>query len=986
MEEQKPIWGSHLKQFEPFLPFDNPTFDNPDFCNASYRVLIVRLSPFRDVDRSISHLFLFQEIRRALPRAFIDLAFFPSAGERALFEREDIPTLIGVQSLRPAEEFDLLLISNSYTLELINLPYLLIRSGIPLFSSQRGPEWPIIILGGSNAMATQSIIREDGDSLVDGIFFGEGEGLVSDLVRFLQETRFLGKNLVSSKRELLEQAVGKTTGFWAAGSPHPTPLDPPYEGSGYTQKAVLLTPEAQLLPVEYPILNSPEAHTANLHINYGCPAFCSFCFEGYDRKPYRELALSEILSAARQIKQAQGVEELNLYSFNFNTHQDILEILLELHRLFDRVSFKSQRLDVLQKAGYLLEAEVEADKRNFTLGIEGISERLRAWLHKSLATKDITTLLNRLLALKVRRVKLFYVLTGYETDADIDEFRRFLKQLKEIRRSRNRRVRIVFSFGLLIRMPFTPLRYDRLFLDEQAWRPLIGQVKSACETNGFEFRLAFDWPTYCVTQVLAMGGYWLVDPVVGLSQKGYCFDTTLPPEYWDELKGWMEKTGHWNETFLGEKGPDYPFALEFVRSNVSADFLYRQYREAQPPSIPPTRGEVESGTDGGYCSRAARTSSQPPSRGRPGSETPRRTSSQPPSRGRPGGETPRRTSSQPPSRGRPGSETLRRTSSQPPSRGRPGSETPRRTSSQPPSRGRPGSETPWSGAPPGTGTTSKVATDSGYCLGSREGPGRCLGCGACLDEEQRRKITHHQIHQPERGLYMAQLQEVMTRKRRLQPVYFLLRLDPLLAGVLPEFLNAFVFKEILARHPELVDNLLSVRESLFTMRPNNRRFPTMSGETVFAMKAWDIKALETRFCRRLPKNLVSDSRLVHVIAPAEGFTPGVFTRLHLDVHLPADFFPEPRVRLEQYLRGAYVRYSLRREGSRYRFDLPHKALKKKILFDGFFEPYEDKNRDGDGFFASLDVGPKFDLMAFLQTFGGENRFRHARARVSGIEW
>ena len=815
-----------------FLPFANPTFNNPDFQDASYRVLIVRLSPFRDVDRSISHLFLFQEVRRALPRAFIDLAFFPSAGERMLFEQEGIPYLIGVQSLRSAKEFDLVLISNAYTLELINLPYLLIRSGFSLFSSQRGPEWPIMILGGSNAMATQSIIRKDRDSLVDGIFFGEGEGLVGNLVRFLQ------RNPGADKGDLLERAAQQTTGLWAAGSPHPT------------RKAILHTPEAQLLPLEYPILNSPEAHTANLQINYGCPAFCAFCFEGYDRKPYRELPLSGILSAARQVKQTQGNEELNLYSFNFNTHQDILKMILELHRLFDRVSFKSQRLDILQHAGYLLEAEVGADKRNFTLGIEGISERMRTWLHKSLPTEDITALLNRLFALKIRRVKLFYVLTGYETDADIKEFRRFLKWLKE-----TRRVRVVFSFGLLIRMPFTPLRHDCLLLDEQAWRPLIGQVKSACETNGFEFRLAFDWPAYCVTQVLAMGGYWLADPIVALAQEGHCFDTTLPPEYWDELKHRMKKTGHWNETFLGEKGPDYPFALEFVESNVSDQFLYRQFQETQTSSIPPMRGE-----------------------------------------------------------------------------------------------------------------------DSGYCLGDHEQPGRCLGCGACLDEEQRRAITHRHIRQPERGSYMAQLREIVARKRRLQPAYFLLRLDPWLAGVLPEFLDAFVFKELLTRYPELVDNLLAVRESLFSLRPNDRHFPSVSGETVFALKAWDVEGLQAGFFLRNP---VSG---FEVIGPAEGFAPGVFTRLHLDVHLPADIFPEPRARLEQYLRGAYLRYSLRREGARYRFDLPRKALKKKILFDGFLETQES------GFLASLDVGPKFDLGAFLQTFGGENLFRHARARVSGIRW
>lgn len=820
-----------LQSVAPFLPFDNLTFGNPTFEAASTRVLIARLSPFRDVDRSIPHLFLFQEVRRALPDAFIDLAFFPPAADRELFEQESIPLLIGTQSLRSADEFDLVLISNAYTLEVINLPYLLLRSRFPAFSSQRGPEWPIILLGGSNALATQGVIREDGDSLVDGIFFGEGERLAGELAGILAQ------HGEEDKQRLLAQAAREVTGFWAAGSRRST------------AKAVC-DPDAGLLPAEYPILNTPEADTANLQITYGCPAFCSFCLEGYDRKPYRELPLAEILATARRIKQAQGVEELSLYSFNFNTHGDILDMILELHRLFERVSFKSQRLDILQHTPTLLEAEVAADKREFTLGIEGISARQRAFLHKSLSTGHIESLLDRLLAQKIRRIKLFYVLTGHETEEDVAEFREFVRWLKGTRRSRNRRVRVIFSFGLLVRMPFTPLRYDRLFLDEAEWKRVIGQAKSACETNGFEFRLAFDWPAYCVTQVLALGGYWLVEPLVALAEKGYSFDATLPAAYWDELRSWMQRAGYWSDEFLGEKGPDYPFPLEFVASNVPPEFLYRQFREAQ------------------------------------------------------------------------------------------------------------------------------AGTDSGYCLGDRSRPGRCLGCGACVDKDQQRAITHHQVHRPEAAPYLAQLRDLMARKRKLQSIHFLLRVEPWLAGVEPELLNALVFQEILARYPDLVDDLLAVRESLFTVRPNDRRFPAVYGETVFALKAWDVEALQ----HTLTDAREHTGKGFEIVGPVEGFTPGEFTKLHLDVHLPADFFPEPRARLEEVLRSAYLPYSLRREGDGYRFDLTKKALKKRILFEGYIE-----EREG-GFRASLDAGPKFDLGAFLRAFGAEGLARHAQVRVSGIEW
>lgn len=821
----------HLPQAEPFLPLDNPTFGNPAFENAPSRVLIVRLSPFRDVDRSLPHLFLFHEVRQALPDAYIDLAFFPTAARREFFERENIPFLIGTQSLHSVDEFDLVLISNAYTLELINLPHLMIHSGIPLFASQRGPEWPVILLGGSNAMAAQAAVCEDGDSLVDGIFFGEGEGAVGKLAS-LQVDKSANKNT------FLKQAAEQIAGFWAAGSLHKT-------------TKVTCEPEASFLPMAYPILNTPEAHTAHLQITYGCPAFCAFCFEGYDRKPYRELPLADVLDAAQRIKQAQGVEEISLYSFNFNTHSDILGLLLELHLLFDRVTLSSQRTDILQHTPVLLEAEVEADKREFTLGIEGISARQRAFLHKSLATEDITALLDRLLRQPIRRIKLFYILTGYETDEDIAEFRNFVRWLRDSRRASGKKPRAIFSAGLLIRMPFTPLRHDRLFLNEADWKQIIGPVKSACETNGFEFRLAFDWATYCTGQVLALGGHWLVEPVVALAKKGYCFDTKLPEEYWDELQAWLKKEGRWNDEFLGEKGPDYSFPLAFVESNVSNAFLYRQYQEA------------------------------------------------------------------------------------------------------------------------------RSGKDAGYCLGSQDALGHCLGCGACADEAQRRALTQHQAHQPKRSQYLTQLREVMTRKRQLQPVYVRLRTEPWLAGVEPAFRNGFVFKTLLARYPELTDNLLSARESLFTVKPNDRRFPCVSGETVFALKAWDATALyQTLF--DAPEH--TDDGL-ELVGPAKEFSPGEFQRLHLDIRLPGEFFPKPRARLEEYLRGAYLPYSLRREGEkRLVFDLSSKALKKKITFGGSIEEWEG------GFLVSLDAGAKFDLGEFLGRFGEKGLSCHAQVQASDVQW
>ncbi|MEJ5308720.1 MAG: radical SAM protein [Anaerolineae bacterium] len=820
-----------LQQAALYRPDPNPTFGNPAFEAAGFRALIVRLSPFRDVDRSTPHLFLFQAVRRALPDAYIDMAFFPPEHDRERFLAAGVPLLVGTQSWHSIEDFDVVLTSNAYTLELINLPYLLHNSGVPLLASERDETWPPLILGGSNALAAQAIVTETGDCVADALFFGEGEREVEMLVRIIAAQTTL------RKRERLGRAAASVTGLWVACSARCQ------LALQTVQKAVCADPRVDDLLTAYPLLDSPEAATAKLQVNYGCPAFCTFCFEGYERKPYRELTAEAILAAARQLKQRQGPDEVDLYSFNFNTHADILALLLALNRLFDRVSFKSQRVDVLATLPGLLEAEVIADKRSFTLGIEGISRRMRAFLHKSLDDAEIESVLARLLRQKIREIKLFYILTGHETEADLDEFRDFVSRLKALHQRANRGVRIIFSFGLLVRMPFTPLRYDRLFLDEAAWRQLIGPVKSACETNGFEFRLAADWDEYAASQVLALGGHWLHEPVLALAQQGHYYDIALTPGYWDALRAWMAEHGQWNAAFLGEKAADYAFPMAFVRSDVTPRFIYQQYRQA-------LAGE-----------------------------------------------------------------------------------------------------------------------DVGYCLGSA-----CLACGACTDAAQRRAITEHAMRQPG-GAYLRELEEVMRAKWRLKPVYARLWLPPNVAGRDPAWINAWVMRALLAQHPDLLDNLLSVEESLFTTKDNRRRFANLYGETIFALKAWDITKLVQVMGRGSERESGGAGEEVRFLGWADGFEPGTFARAELALTLPSLHFPDAGSQLRCFLHAAYAPVNVRRVGESYVFDVPEKALKKKLLFEGEF------SQDETAFTARLVVGPKFELLDYLRSFPEPERWREGSVEV-----
>jgi hypothetical protein len=549
----------HFRDFRLYLT--NPTFANPAWEKAAPHVLILRLSAFADIERSTPHLFLAGEVRCGSPSAYIDMAFLPQREDARLMEDAGLPLILGTQSHQPLELFDLVLVSNSHLLELTNLPFLFSHSGIPLWSRQRDQRWPPIILGGSNATAAHALLSEEGDCMVDALFFGEGEGAVARIVKEL----FRPNNLPVKTR--MAEMAGRIDGLWPA--------------VGLTQEIHKARCDVGMIaagPLWQPVLPGVEATTTRLSITLGCPCLCSFCYEGHDRRPFREIPADSLEAAARKLKIETGASTLELASFNFNTHSELAKLLIRLNLLFLRVNLMSQRADILARTQGLLDLELAADKRSFTLGIEGISSRQRRFLRKSLADADIRRALEALHGRRVREVKLFYILTGRETEVDFTEFAGFVKWLKDVRRRAEAPPRVICSFGMLVRMPFTPLRYDPPVLSEAAWRPLVGRAKSICETNDLEFRLSHPWPEYAATQTLALDDSSLAGLLVRLSERGCVSSDGPPPEVRNDIEEWIREHG---EHLLVEKPQEHRFAFSFLETEASRESLYRQYLGAK---------------------------------------------------------------------------------------------------------------------------------------------------------------------------------------------------------------------------------------------------------------------------------------------------------------------------------------------------------------------------------------------------------------------
>ncbi|MEW6709958.1 MAG: radical SAM protein [Candidatus Riflebacteria bacterium] len=461
--------------------------------SARIKVLIARLSAYSEVSRGITQAFLYQ-LASAVPDCYVDMAFFPNENDEKIFQQQKIPLWLGTTSKIPASGFDLIAVSNSVLQEIVNLPAALEFSGIPLNRAGReAKRSPLVIIGGANSYNHSILHDPDGAGLVDGVLIGDGELAFGQIIEIVKQSKNVARAVV------LARLRDEVAGF--------------YEPAGYRQVFAadrsLISIEAHEgcpMPVKArkdsavarsanfcggPVLYDEDAAGAShLLMTAGCPSFCSFCKESWEQKPYRERSAQELTNCAMQLKANMGLSEIALMSFNATTCSGIAELIRELNQVFARVSIKSQRFDTVANAPELLEMQFESGKRSYTCAMEGISARIRTLLQKNLTEECVLAGLQQLIRLNLRQLKVFMIVSGYETAEDMNEFKSMLEKIKKLFADRNARASVTFSFACLFRPPHTPLQFAGPRAGFGEMENLLRQLESLVVASGFEARIS----------------------------------------------------------------------------------------------------------------------------------------------------------------------------------------------------------------------------------------------------------------------------------------------------------------------------------------------------------------------------------------------------------------------------------------------------------------------------------------------------------------
>lgn len=96
-------------------------------------------------------------------------------------------------------------------------------------------------------------------------------------------------------------------------------------------------------------------------------------------------------------------------SLNFNQYTDLFPLVSESIKRGYKVGLISQRVDMLAETPEQIEMQKFLGKMNYTLGIEGISERMRAYLNKNLREEEILKVIYHMMMEGATELKLFYI-------------------------------------------------------------------------------------------------------------------------------------------------------------------------------------------------------------------------------------------------------------------------------------------------------------------------------------------------------------------------------------------------------------------------------------------------------------------------------------------------------------------------------------------------------------------------------------------------
>lgn len=440
--------------------------------------------------------------------------FMPDKKTEQEYRRTNTP-LMTIETQRALYEFPLIGFAVSFEMDYFNLLSILAMGKVPLLSSERGEEHPIVIVGGPCATFNPEPIAD----FVDIVVVGEGEEVIQEVLDAYYEGRAKGlsrENLLFSMANIPGVYVPKfyQIAYNADGSIHNILAAPGVPGKilrrfisnldAYEARSVVITDDTEF------------SNMVLVEVARGCGRHCRFCMAGYCFRRPRIRSLAEIEKAVEYAKQYRS--KVGLMGAAISDYPEIDKLCNSILAKDMSLSVASLRADSLTLG--LVRALALSHHRTITIAPEAASSRLRRVINKGITEEDIYKAVEMAIKAGIPNIRL-YIMIGlpFENEADIEEIVTMAKEIKAYMEKLGSHGKLTLSVNPFIPKPFTPFQWAAMAdnkLVEQNLKKLLAALKPY---KGIEF-LAESPKEAFVQGILARGDRRLSGVLLAAYQRG----------------------------------------------------------------------------------------------------------------------------------------------------------------------------------------------------------------------------------------------------------------------------------------------------------------------------------------------------------------------------------------------------------------------------------------------------------------------------------
>lgn len=322
--------------------------------------------------------------------------------------------------------------------------------------------------------------------------------------------------------------------------------------------------------------------TADIEIARGCGAHCTFCQEASISRPYRERSIDKVKEAAWNSRYYQGALEVNLFSFVWNQYSMIYPLSKWLLEKFGRCNLISNRLDMQAEDKTMAKLARTLGSTSLTVGLEGVSERMRNYLNKNLSHQQVLDGVRHIFQGGISELKMFMISTGKETQEDVDEFCELLENIIAIRNEAGSTAGVRISFTPLFHCAFTALQFGKSETMERLDERTLDLIVAKCRELGIGFRTSTKRSEVFMVQLTEQGDRRLTPLYIKSSiDDGFIYYGFVSKDVQETWERRMNEMGIDPKPYFGEKTKDHVFPWDGISVGLSKHYLWEVYQEVK---------------------------------------------------------------------------------------------------------------------------------------------------------------------------------------------------------------------------------------------------------------------------------------------------------------------------------------------------------------------------------------------------------------------